>query len=447
MDLNLQQSLKQSIQIFLSAKLLNTLKIISLPYVEMIEEVKKEAEENPLIEIEREDLLSSYLEYVQSHKKEKKQIDFSSYPGIKNIKAKSQDMPTFLKEQLKLTDLLEKQMEIGEALIDNINTNGYLENYEKIKKKISQELESSPEEIDEVLYAIQQFEPDGIAARDLKECLLIQIENYAFEDFELEELLEIVVSKHLDDLGNKNFKKIADAMKIEVEDVEEVANFIKENLNPYPGSAFQQAARQVIPSFTIEKKGSELKATNLEKEYGPKISISAAYTKMLADPKIDKETLKFLREKLDKANELIENIEKRRKTQEEIVKIILEKQKEFFNKKKKALKALAQKEIADIIGVHPSTISRAISGKYFQTASGVFPIKFFCARPTKGASIPELEEKIAMIIKSEDKKSPLSDNKIRFKLSDEGIYIKRRTVTFYRNKLGIPPKEERCTSK
>jgi RNA polymerase sigma-54 factor len=443
MDINLTPSLKQSIQIFLSAKLLNTLKIISLPYIEMIEEIKKEASENPLIEVEREDLLASYLKYVQSHKKEKKEIDFSSYPGMKDVKAKSYDMYSFLKEQLKLTDLSDKQIEIGESLIENINQNGYLDNYKEIRKKISNKLKVSPEEIDEVLNAIHEFEPDGIAARDLKECLLLQIENYEFEDLELEELLEIIITEYIDDLAKKDFKKIADNLKIEIEDVEEVSNFIKENLNPYPGSVFQETARQVIPSFTIEIKGNELKAINLEKEYGPKINISAAYTKMLSDPKIDKETLKFLREKLDKANELVENLEKRRKTQEEIVKLILEKQKEFFEKKKKTLKALTQKEIADVIGVHPSTISRAISGKYFQTPGGVLPIKYFFARPTKGASIPELEEKIRTIVSKENKKSPLSDNQIKYELSEDGIHLKRRTITFYRAKLGIPPKEER----
>jgi RNA polymerase sigma-54 factor len=290
---------------------------------------------------------------------------------------------------------------------------------------------------------VQCFEPDGVGARDLPECLLLQIEAYDFESEELEALLRKVVENHLEDLEAKDFAKVGAALGLPATGVAEIAGFIKNNLNPLPGSLFGGEACQVIPSFAVEKKGAGYKVVNLETTYGPLIKLSPSYLKMLADPKTDEKTKDFLKERLKRAKELMEDTAKRKETMEKIAGRIVAEQKDFLDKGLIWLKPLSQKSLADEFGLHPSTISRTVAAKYIQTAHGLFPLKLLCPRGPKGLTAARLKAMLVELIKSEKKGEALSDEQLSDLMKEKGADLDRRTVAYYRKELNIPTAAER----
>lgn len=444
MEIRHEQNLEQSLQLLLSPKLLAMLRVLALPYIEMVDEIKRECEENPLLEVERADTLAEYLRYLGTDNKAKKQLDLSEYPGMENVKAVARNLTQHLLEQLNLADLPPDVFRAGEFLIENLEPNGYLKNYQELKPQAVKKLEVEEGAVDRALSVIQTFEPEGVGARDLKECLLIQVREYNFESDELQDILTRTIENHLDDLADQNFGKIAKALKISESGVAEIANYIKENLSFNPASGFSEEVRRIIPSFAIEldQKGA-VTGTNLEEKYGPKIKISAEYDKMLKDPKTDAKTAKFLKEKLERVKDLMETMARRQGTIDEILKIITETQQDFVKSGPAWLKPLMQKDLAEKIGVHPSTVSRALAEKYVQTPQGLFPAKFLCPREVSGFTPERIRSMILESISDEDKRHPFSDEAIKELLGKEGVAIERRTVAAYRKQLGILPASER----
>jgi len=440
----LEPQLKQTLELNLSPRMLQMLKTLTLPYIELIEHINKEAEENVMLEVERKDELIEYIKYINSDKKIKKEADFSEIPGLENIGDTSRTLEETLMEQLELENLNKSHYEIGKMLIENVNERGYMEKYPEARDAIMKKLGVSRPTVDKVLRLIQTFEPDGVGARNLKECLLIQIREYNFESGELEEILTNAVSKHLDDIAGENFDRVAKGLGIPESGVGRIAAFIKENLTPNPGFAFSSAPRHVIPSFAIEQTDKGYRVVNLEEAYGPSLNISSRYLKMLEDPKADKETVGFLKEKLQKARDLIENLKKRNETSKKIMAKIQETQSDFFSRGNLFLRPLLQKDLAREFGIHPSTVSRAIAEKYVQTPKGLFPIKFLCPRNNRGFTKMRLKSMIKKMIGSENGASPVSDEELRTMLTNEGAEIARRTVTAYRKELGIPSAKERA---
>jgi RNA polymerase sigma-54 factor len=437
----LEPQLKQSLELALSPKMLQMLKILNLPYIELVEQIDKEAGENVMLEVERPDELFEFIKYVNSDKKIKKEADFTEIPGLENIGDTAKALEEVLLEQLDLENLNETQRSIGEHIIDNINDRGFIENYAEVRDGIIKELGVSRPTVDKVLKIIQSFEPDGVGARNLKECLLIQIREYNFENYELEEVLTQAVSKHLEDIAEGKLDKVAKDMGIPVDGVKRIAEYIKVNLTPNPGSCFASESRHVIPSFAVEKTDKGYKVTNLEQNYGPLLKISPDYMKMLKNPKTDEKTSKFLKEKLEAAKALMGNLQKRHETTSKILEKIKETQIDFMKNGAVFLKPLLQKELAGEFGVHPSTISRAIACKYIQTPQGLFQIKFLCPRNLRGFTAYRLKSMISKIVAGEEK--ALSDDEIKSRLVEEGANISRRSVAVYRKELGIPTCRER----
>jgi len=434
-----EQNIEQALQLHLSPRVIAMLRIFQLSYTDLVSEVEKAAEENPMVEIDRPDVLAEYLRYLGSDRKLRKQIDFAEYPGMENLKDVSRDLTSHLMEQLKLENLDEASYKIGELLIGRLEPSGYMKDYEKVKAETVDKLKVKDSQVDEILKIIQAFEPEGVGARDLKECLLIQIKEYNFENIELEELLEQIVSKHLEELGQKNYKAIAQSMGITEDGAVEAANFIRSNLNPHPAAAFADEAKHVVPSFVME----DDKLVNLEEKYGPKIKISVEYERMLKNKTTDAETVKYLKEKYEKAKELIENLERRGETLLKIMNIITDKQKGFLEKGAVLLEPLMQKDLAGMLGVHPSTISRAIAEKYIQTARGLFPVKYLCPRELSGFTPARIKTMILDLTANEDKRHPLTDDDLKGRLLQEGVKIERRTIAAYRKELGILSYSER----
>lgn len=440
---NLEPQLNQTLELVLSPRMLQMLKVLNMPYIELVEQIQKEADENVMLEVERKDELFEYIKYINSDRNIKKEADFSELPGLENLKDTSKTLEETLLDQLELENLNKKNHGIGKRIIENIDDRGFIGNYTEIREKMMKDLNVSRPTVDKVLKLIQTFEPDGVGARDLKECLLIQVEEYSFENYELEEVLKKVIESHLEDLANKEFEKISKSLGIPVSGVARIAEFIKGNLNPNPGSAYSQESTHVIPSFSVEKTTSGYKIMNLERTYGPVIKISPEYMKMLSDPKTDEKTVKFLKEKLEAAKTLLENLARRYETIGKALDKIISAQTDFLDKGALFLRPLLQKELANEFGVHPSTISRAIGGKYIQTPKGMFLIKLLCPRSHKGFTPMKLKSLIADAIKGEEGARPLSDEDIKQKLEEEGAEVARRTVAAYREELGFPTSRKR----
>ena len=441
--ISLQPELRQTLELILSPRMLQTLKILNLPYMELVENINQAAEENVMIEVERYDEYIEFVKYLNSDRKIKKEADFTELPGLKNISNVSKTLEQHLFEQLELEDLEEDYYEIAKLIIENIDDFGYVIAYTRLREKIMAEFSVSRPTVDKILKIIQTFEPEGVGARDEKECLLIQINEYNFDNEELKTILTKVVEKHLKDLAEQNYPAIAQALGLPESGVVEVANFIKSNLNPNPGAAFGGEILHIIPSFAVEETKDGLNIVNLETRYGPSINISPQYLKMMEDPKADAKTKEFLQEKLKAAKNLIEDFCKRTATLEKIVRRIIETQEAFFKKGANGLRPLSQKSLADEFGLHPSTISRSVAAKYIQTPQGMFPLKLLCPRGPKGVTVNRIKAILAGLVEKEDKSNPLSDSQIAKQMEKDGLKIDRRTIAYYRKELKIGTTEER----
>ena len=436
-------NLSQTLELMLSPRMIQMLKILNLPYTELVEEMHKKTEENVMLELERPDRLLEYLKVISSEKIPKKEIASEDLPGIEAIGDKPETLENHLLRQLELEDISKKKEKIAELLISSIDDRGYMPNYAEVSGSIIKEQHATQKDIDSALEMIQGFDPDGVGARNVKECLLIQVKEMNFESEELEELLTKAIEDHMDDLAKKDYGKIAKALKIEKDGAEKLAVFIKHNLDPAPGSIYAEKTACVIPSFSIVKEKGNFKAVNLEKSYGPLIKISPVYEKMLRDPKTDAKSMEFLKEKLEAAKDFLENIAKRHETIEKIIALIIKSQAGYLEGGDIKLNPLMQKDIAHELGLHPSTISRAISNKYVQTPRGIILLKVLCPREIKGSTREKILNMIEEIINSEDKKNPLTDDQIVEKLKSEGLGMERRTVSSHRKKLGMETSSKR----
>jgi len=440
----MEQSLRQTLELALSPKVIQMLKILNLSYIELIEKIEKEAEENITLDVEKQDRLAAYINYIAQERVPKKDISGEELPGIETIESLPETLEEHLLRQLELEDLSPRYNDIAKYLIGSMDERGYIANYPEAKESIINKFKVSPPTVDKILRTVQGLEPEGVGARDLKECLLIQIEEYNFENDGLKNVLEKAVKHHLDDIAEKKFKKIADKLGISEEGAKNLGDFIRNNLNPNPGANFSVKTQTMIPSFTIEKLQGKYKISNLEKKYGPVLKINPKYQTMLADPSTDNETREFIQKKLESAKELLDNITRRHDTLEKILDIISGTQKTFFEKGAIWLNPLLQKDIAKTVGVHPSTISRALAGKFIQTPQGLFQMKYLCPREFKGHTVERIKKMVEQTVGSEGR--PLSDEEIKDLLQKQGISIERRTITEYRKVLNIPPSSKRNKS-
>jgi RNA polymerase sigma-54 factor len=448
MPLELRQQLNtnllQTLELMLSPKMLAMLRILNMSYLELLDKVKEEEENNVVLEVERKDTLLEYLKSLGKEPAIKSTADFDEeLPGIENISTVQITLTEHLLQQLRLEYLLDIDLKIGEALINNLEPSGFIKDYPMVKEKIVAELKVNDRRVDRMLKVIQTFEPDGVGARDLKECLLIQVGAHNFQNDKLKGIIEQAIKKHLSDLGEEKFDEIAASLGVNREGAAAISDFIKKNLNPCPGSIFAQTDRPIIPTFMVEETDGKFEIQNLEQKYGPVLSINQQYLKMLESPETDEKTKKFIKEKFDAAKELIEQMLRRRQTMDQIAQIILSTQQPFFQKGLAHLNPCLQKDIAERLEVHPSTISRAIAEKYIQTPKGVFPIKQLCPRDFWGFTQNKIKALVIDLIKNEDKSNPLSDQQLQILLKNYGIAASRRTVAAYREELKIPSSFER----
>jgi RNA polymerase sigma-54 factor len=341
-----------------------------------------------------------------------------------------------LLEQVRESHLVEPQWPIAEVLIGNIDDYGYLK---ATVEELSAGSNVPVEKISEVLKVIQTFDPPGVGARDLRECLMLQLERSRQEN-----TLEYrIVRDYMEALGKRRIPEIARGTACELDEVQEALERIA-RLEPRPGRAFLPDNDQyVLPEVFVQRLGDDFVVTN-NNEHIPHLRISNTYKDLMAQGENSAEVRNYIREKIRAGKFLIKSLHQRQATILNIAKEIVKRQHDFMDKGVAHLKPLTMVQVAEVVGVHETTVSRAVSGKYMQTPQGIFEMKYFFTAGIQtatgdGVSNTSVKDMIAEIFKGEDTTKPLSDQEVVKMLKEKGIVIARRTVAKYRTELNILP--------
>jgi RNA polymerase sigma-54 factor len=476
MAVKMSQGLKQTQNLAMTPQLQQAIKLLTLTHLEMTNVIAEEMVENPMLE---EAGGESEVEAADENReatsddfseaplmKEKDDFDWDSYadsfnsnssapnmatpssdsdemPTYENIVSKSMTLAEHLEWQLKMEALSENDWKLAHLIIGNINDDGYLEvNFEDIIAESGLKREDAFD----ILEMIQRLDPVGCGAQNLQECLLAQ----ARIAEERSPLLERIICDHLEDLQSKNFEKISKTLGVTSEQVKKTA-LLLQNFHPKPGRLVASPdTHYILPDiFVVELSGEFVVQVN--DEGIPRLKISKLYQEMIkrgAGHKND-EASEFVKEKLRSAEWLIKSIQNRQKTIEKVSKAIVAKQQEFFKKGPKYLKPMVLKDVANDIGMHESTVSRVTTNKYMHTPIGTFELKYFfntgIGGKDGGADIASevLKMKIKAIFEAENPLKPLSDQKVVEILAKENLTVARRTVTKYREMLGVLPSSKR----
>ena len=365
--------------------------------------------------------------------KDKRQFFFDSI-------ATEETLQQHLMGQLNQTALAANDRKTAEIIVGNIDDNGFLQS---TPEEMSLTSGIPKEDFEKMLALIQSFYPPGVGARDLRECLLIQLQREGKQS----SLEYKIISEHMEDLGKRRFPEIARRMGVSVEQVQKSANNIA-RLSPRPGQAFSAAPQNyVLPDVTVEKVNGDYQII-LNNEQIPHLRISNTYKDIIAQDNNGSEVKDYVRDKIRSGKFLIRSIHQRQQTISNIAHQIVSRQRDFFEHGTSQLKPMTMGEIADAVGVHETTVSRAVSGKYMATRQGVFEMKYFFTpgyQTATGESMSNtsVKEAILDLVKHEDGNAPLSDQEIVEILSERGIPIARRTVAKYRTELNLLPSNMR----
>lgn len=344
-------------------------------------------------------------------------------------------LPEHLLFQLQCCGISDEETRIGEYIIESLDENGYLTSS---AKEMAEAVGVSEEEVLAMLSVIQTFDPLGVGAADLAECLLIQLRQQG----QLTEIFELVIRDHLKDLAENRLGIIAREMGISTGEVQLISDVIR-MLEPKPGRQFasQGETKYIVPDVIVEKIDEEY-VVSINDNSTPHLMVSSYYQNLLHSAEKDEALSKYLSDRVNSALWLIKSIEQRKQTIYNVVSAVVRYQKEFFEKGSKYLKTLTLKDIAEEVGIHESTVSRSINGKYMQCCKGVFEIKYFFSAGVAGSagegiSSNSIKEFIKEIVDKEDQKSPYSDQDMAEMLQEKGIKISRRTVAKYRDEMHI----------
>lgn len=473
MDLGLKQQLKLSQQLVMTPQLQMAIKLLQLSRLELMDTIHQELEQNPALEEVVETLddktygEQSNQENVETletpptkeitieEKIHEDHVDWSNYieeynsPGRINFESEKKDTPSFeqfltkkesLKDhllwQLMMMDPSPIEEEIGSLLIGNINKDGYLD---ASLEDIAAAGASTVDIVGRILSLLQTFDPVGVCARDLKECLLIQARHLNLENT----IVINIIKEHLNHLENKNYKAISKALKISINEVLAAVNIIKE-LEPKPGREFSdEESHYIIPDIYVYKLEDEF-VIMLNEDGMPRLQLNSYYKNAMKKNAVIQDNVKnYLQDKMRSAAWLIRSIHQRQKTIYKVMESILGYQRDFFERGINHLKPMILRDVAENIGMHESTISRVTTNKYAHTPQGIFELKYFFNSSIKSymgeaVSSTSVQEKIRHIIEKENPKKPYSDEKISELLKVElNVKIARRTVAKYRENMKI----------
>ena len=466
LDMRQRQTLKLTQQLVMTPQLQQAIKLLQLSRMEMLETVQQEMIENPVLEetqdgevteevggidalgeelskdnnedgpvtdIDWETFLENYYySYENDYYKPDHDEEASDFESFTSKKATLQD---HLVWQLRMSNFTFEEEQVGIHIIGNLDEDGYLR---ILVEEIAKETETAPEFVLDVLKKVQNFDPVGVAARDLKECLFIQTQHLGIEG----SLVESIVRDHFELIEKKDPKLIAKAVKCTEEEALEALKIILA-MEPKPGRPFSDEKTQyIVPDIYIQKVGDEYVVV-LNEDGLPRLRVSNYYRMLLQGRgKTSDLTKGYIQEKLRSAVWLIKSIHQRQRTIYKVAKSIVKFQGDFLDKGVEFLRPLALKDVAQDISMHESTVSRVTNNKYVHTPQGIYELKYFfnsSVSTTSGGEIAaeSVKQKICQLIASEDPKKPLSDQVITRLLKDMGVAIARRTVSKYRESLCI----------
>ncbi|GMW02931.1 MAG: RNA polymerase sigma-54 factor [Candidatus Hydrogenedentota bacterium] len=463
MEHRLAQTQQQ--RLMLTQKMQQAIHILQLSSIELDQYVQLELETNPVLEqLVKEPVVEkpapsdgkasddydpystdysfdTFVDHLLERQKEGRDLSRnadldSRREYYQNSITKEESFGSHLMTQLRLAAPDEKIYRIGELILGEIDHRGY---FTGSLESIAGEAGVSVADAEQVLRLVQRFEPTGVGARDVVESLLLQIDAECNGDPQLKTL----VTEHLEALEHRQIPKIAKAMGITPERVEELTGQLSK-LNPWPGLEYSTDPPQyVTPDVVVEKIDDDY-VVYLSDESNPELRINSEYRDLMKNGRVKKDEKRYLRDKVESARWLIRNIQQRQQTILRIASAIVDVQKDFFDRGIEFIKPLTLQEIADVVGVHEATVSRTTRGKYMQTPQGLFEMKYFFSPGLKKdaggeQSAKSVQSLIKKIIEEEDKTKPLSDQRIADMLKAQGINIARRTVTKYREAMDILP--------
>ena len=468
--LTLTQS--QHLQMVLAPQLRQSLEMLQVPILELSTMIRQELEQNPTIEEILKEKESVEIEPGDGKQKDEEELDFDKefealaklddewrdyfFQNLQNqsYSPEAQEKHQFLLDslphreslqehllsQLGLSGLAEEDQQTAELIIGSINDDGYLTaSLEDLAATANYDLH----QLEDTLSVVQDFHPTGVGATDLRECLLLQLERLD----KSEDLAADIVRDHLSLLAGKRFGDIAKALRVSSEEVHEAAKVIS-SLDPKPGRIYsEEVATYILPEVAVKKVDGEY-VVILNDEQLPHVRISKHYRRLLKDPNTKAEVKSYIRERIRSGAFLIKSIHQRQKTIRRIATEIVRTQEGFLDHGVSRLRPMTMAEVAKAVGVHETTVSRAVSSKYMRTPSGIFEMKYFFTPGIKTADGQQVSNKavkniIEGLVANESSDKPLSDQEIVEKLKEQGIKIARRTVAKYRLVLRIPPSHMR----
>jgi len=479
MAIEMRQQMKLTQQLVMTPQLQQAIKLLQLSRLELQDVVRQELEENPILDEVLEQEESKETEQLELAEKEEqpqsqevdfqevkagdetlKEMDWDSYlegynysageqyydddddrPSYENILTKKGTLFDHLLWQLNLTRLGEREHEVGVEILGNIDEDGY---FRALLSDVATACQSDEQFVESVLHRIQDFDPPGVGARDLRECLLLQVQQLGMG----ESLAEVILRDHLKDLELRKYKQIARACGVDVEDILAAAGFIA-SLDPKPGRVYGQEEVQYISADIFVHKNGEEYVVILNDDGLPNLRINPLYvTDGKAGKQLDASTEEYVNDKMRSAMWLIKSIHQRQRTIYKVSRSIVKFQREFLDRGIEYLKPLVLRDVAEDIGMHESTISRVTTNKYMQTPQGLFELKYFF---NSGISTGEgdfiasesVKNRIKEIVDGEDPRKPYSDQRLAELLAANSINIARRTVTKYREMLRIGSSSER----
>ena len=495
MGLEIKQSLRLSQQLVMTPQLQQAIKLLQLSRMELVDTINQELMENPMLEATEEadaepvpgeeseaveaaadkpdneagegsssdsdsEAAESGLEEVAVHEEAKEEFDWENYleeyssapapsessiredrdtPSYDNLLTRSASLREHLLWQLRLAPVSEDEMTLGAHIIGNLNPDGYLKSS---LEEMAQAAGAQPQQLERVLGLIQQFDPLGVAARDLRECLIIQ----ATELYPGHDLVHDILESHLPDLERRNFQVIAKKLGVSMDDVAEAIDVIR-RLDPKPGrTVSEEEPRYITPDIYVHKLDGEYVIV-LNEDGLPKLKVNSFYKEALGAGAAP-EARDYVQNKLRGALWLIRSIHQRQRTIYKVTESIVKHQRDFLDRGIAFLKPMVLRDVAEDVSMHESTISRVTTNKYVHTPQGVFELKFFfnsgINRMEGGAVASEaVKDRIRQFIAAENQQKPYSDQHIADMLAKENIDIARRTVAKYRELLGILPSSRR----
>ena len=437
MQLGMDVSIQQTQKLALTPQMEQSLSVLQMGTEELNQCIEEEVLSNPMLdyakEPEKKEVRRSQGEGIGYYSRKKTEdTDYQSYlNAIADEKSEDTELAEYLRMQLYTKKISPRRQKIGKYLIECLEESGYLKmDMDELAKGIG----LSKEELEREIRFMQTLEPCGVFARDLKECLLLQVEG----EEQMQRQARLLIEKYLDEIAQNKIPQISKQTGLTTAEITKTIRYIKEELEPVPGRGYGCANRNeyIYPDITVkeDEKGYRI---ILNKEKVHTLELNREYLPMLGQVHSSEEN-KYLKEQYQKAKILLRNIGKREETLAAVAEAIVDWQREFFEKGKASLKPMNLLDIAQELDVHESTVSRAVRDKYLECRWGIFELKYFFSNKTSDGNNCNVLTYIQEIIRSENKQKPLSDAKIAEQLEKKGIRISRRTVTKYREQMQIP---------